>query len=107
MVAEHQHQAGYREAGQDHVLDQAHADLGACGEADAENRDHEHDQDDGRGDQDVRPRAGGVRAEDGQDRGGQDHNPSQPVTNPKYGLIARPTHSNDAPQFAFHRFSRR
>ena len=32
---------------------------------------------------------------------------SQPVTNPKYGLIARPTHSNDAPRFAFHRFSRR
>jgi hypothetical protein len=32
---------------------------------------------------------------------------SHPVMNPRYGLIARPTHSNDAPQFAFHRFSRR
>jgi len=32
---------------------------------------------------------------------------SQPVRNPRYGLIARPTHSNDAPQVAFHRFSRR
>src|ERR1035437_9840213 len=32
---------------------------------------------------------------------------SHPVRNPRYGLIARPTHSNDAPQFAFHMFSRR
>ena len=32
---------------------------------------------------------------------------SQPVRNPRYGLIARPTHSNEAPQLAFHRFSRR
>src|ERR1700722_4802828 len=32
---------------------------------------------------------------------------SHPVMYPRYGLIARPTHSNDAPQFAFHRFSRR
>ena len=32
---------------------------------------------------------------------------SQPVTKPKYGLIARPTHSKDAPQLAFHLFSRR
>ena len=32
---------------------------------------------------------------------------SQPVKNPRYGLIAWPTHSKDAPQLAFHRFSRR
>ncbi len=32
---------------------------------------------------------------------------SHPVRNPRYGLIARPTHSKEAPQFAFHRFSRR
>ena len=32
---------------------------------------------------------------------------SQPVRKPRYGLIARPTHSNDAPQLAFHMFSRR
>jgi len=32
---------------------------------------------------------------------------SQPVRKPRYGLIARPTHSNEAPQLAFHRFSRR
>src|ERR1039458_3160925 len=32
---------------------------------------------------------------------------SHPVRKPRYGLIARPTHSNDAPQFAFHIFSRR
>src|ERR1022692_3706397 len=32
---------------------------------------------------------------------------SHPVRNPRYGLIARPTHSNDALQFAFHMFSRR
>src|SRR5690349_17568002 len=32
---------------------------------------------------------------------------SQPVMKPRYGLIARPTHSKDAPQLAFHRFSLR
>ena len=32
---------------------------------------------------------------------------SQPVMKPTYGLIARPTHSNAAPQLAFHRFRRR
>src|SRR5216683_5853179 len=32
---------------------------------------------------------------------------SHPVRKPRYGLIARPTHSNDAPQLAFHMFSRR
>ncbi len=32
---------------------------------------------------------------------------SQRVTNPRDGLIARPTHSNDAPGLAFRRFSRR
>ena len=32
---------------------------------------------------------------------------SQPVKKPRYGLIARPTHSKEAPQLAFHRFSRR
>src|SRR5579872_2566971 len=32
---------------------------------------------------------------------------SQPVTNPRYGLIARPTHSNEAPLFAFHMLRRR
>ena len=32
---------------------------------------------------------------------------SHPVRNPRYGLIARPTHSKDAPQLALHRFSRR
>jgi hypothetical protein len=32
---------------------------------------------------------------------------SHPVMYPRYGLIARPTHSNDAPQFACHRLSRR
>ena len=32
---------------------------------------------------------------------------SQPVMKPTYGLITRPTHSNAAPQLAFHRFRRR
>ena len=32
---------------------------------------------------------------------------SQPVRKPRYGLMARPTHSKDAPQLAFHMFSRR
>src|ERR1700730_8895934 len=32
---------------------------------------------------------------------------SHPVKKPRYGLIARPTHSNDAPQFAFHILHRR
>ena len=32
---------------------------------------------------------------------------SHPVRKPRYGLIARPTHSNEAPHCAFHRFSRR
>jgi len=32
---------------------------------------------------------------------------SHPVMNPRYGLMARPTHSKEAPQLAFHRFSRR
>ena len=32
---------------------------------------------------------------------------SQPVRKPRYGLMDRPTHSKDAPQLAFHRFSRR
>jgi hypothetical protein len=32
---------------------------------------------------------------------------SHPVRNPRYGSIARPTHSNDAPQLALQRFSRR
>ena len=32
---------------------------------------------------------------------------SQPVRNPRFGMIARPTHSKFAPQLAFHRFSRR
>ena len=32
---------------------------------------------------------------------------SQPVIKPRYGFMERPTHSNDAPQLAFHRFSRR
>ena len=32
---------------------------------------------------------------------------SQPVRKPRYGLMARPTHSKLAPQLAFHRFSRR
>ena len=32
---------------------------------------------------------------------------SHPVMNPRYGSIARPTHSKDAPQLALHRFSRR
>ena len=32
---------------------------------------------------------------------------SHPVKNPRYGLIARPTHSNDAPQLAFHMLHRR
>ena len=31
----------------------------------------------------------------------------QPTRKPRYGLIARPTHSKEAPQLAFHRFSRR
>jgi hypothetical protein len=32
---------------------------------------------------------------------------SQPVKNPSQGLMARPTHSKDAPQLACHMFSRR
>src|SRR5580704_11628372 len=32
---------------------------------------------------------------------------SHPVMKPRYGLIARPTHSNDAPQLAFHMLHRR
>ena len=32
---------------------------------------------------------------------------SHPVRNPRYGSIARPTHSKDAPQLALHRFSLR
>jgi hypothetical protein len=32
---------------------------------------------------------------------------SHPVMKPRYGLIARPTHSKEAPQLALHRFSRR
>ena len=32
---------------------------------------------------------------------------SHPVKNPRYGLMARPTHSKLAPQLAFHMFSRR
>lgn len=32
---------------------------------------------------------------------------SHPVRKPRYGLMARPTHSNDAPQFAFHMLQRR
>ena len=32
---------------------------------------------------------------------------SHPVMNPRYGLMARPTHSKDAPQLALHKFSRR
>ena len=32
---------------------------------------------------------------------------SQPVNHPSHGEIARPTHSKLAPQFAFHKFSRR
>src|SRR5262249_18992509 len=32
---------------------------------------------------------------------------NHPVRKPRYGLIARPTHSNDAPQFAFHMLHRR
>ena len=32
---------------------------------------------------------------------------SQPVRKPRYGLMARPTHSNEAPQLAFHMLSRR
>ena len=32
---------------------------------------------------------------------------SQPVRKPRYGLIARPTHSKDAPALALHMFSRR
>src|ERR1700746_1411037 len=30
---------------------------------------------------------------------------SQPVRKPRYGLIARPTHSNEAPQLACQRFN--
>ena len=32
---------------------------------------------------------------------------SQPARKPRYGLIARPTHSKEAPQLAFHKFSLR
>ena len=32
---------------------------------------------------------------------------SQPVRKPRYGSIARPTHSKEAPHWAFHKFSRR
>jgi hypothetical protein len=62
MVAEHRHQARDREADEDHVLDQPHADLGARRDPDAGHRDDEHDQDDGRADEDIGPRAGGTGA---------------------------------------------
>jgi hypothetical protein len=67
-MAEHRGQADEREADQDHVLDQGHADLSPRGDADADDRDNQHDQADAGADGDVRPGAGGIGAEDGQNR---------------------------------------
>jgi hypothetical protein len=49
MVADDRDQPGNRQADEDHVLHDGHADLGPGGDLDAHDRDDEHDDADRRG----------------------------------------------------------
>ena len=65
MVADDHDEAYDGEADKDQVFKAAHDELAARGQPDADNCDHEHDQHDGGGDQDIGPGARGVGTEDG------------------------------------------
>jgi hypothetical protein len=68
VADEHVYQAGHGHPDQDQVLDQRHADLGAGGDPDTDNRDHQHDDADGHADRNVGPGVGGTGAENGEHR---------------------------------------
>src|SRR5215472_10739875 len=71
MVPEHPDQAPRTEHSDEQVLHYADRDLSPRGQPYSDDRDHEHDQGDARGDSDVRPLAGPGRTEDGENVGAE------------------------------------
>jgi hypothetical protein len=71
VVAQHPDEPGDRQADQDQVLHDGHADLDPGRDLDADHGDHQHDQADGAADAHVGPGVGGTGTEHRQHRGAE------------------------------------